>query len=266
MDNQNTTKKAIFFDIDGTLWGQDDVIPESTKEAIRRLKEAGHLVIICTGRTAVYVQDEALLSLDFDGFIYGCGTRIDYKGETVFDREFMQEEAGLAVKVFKEHGMTTLMEGNEYFYSTRAELSRDPYGRYLYEALGPLFLEIDEHENDWHTSKLSVLLNGNELDPVKEKLDPPFDFILHGSYVMEIVPNGFSKSSGITHLCEILGIPLADTVAFGDSNNDIDMLKTVGIGVAMGNGKDEVKEIADYVTDSLQNDGILKACEHLGLI
>ncbi len=261
-----SAKNAIFFDIDGTLWGRDNVIPESTKKTIHLLKENGHLVFLCTGRTVAYVYDEELLSLGFDGIVAGCGTRIEYHDEVLFDRTLTQEEALKANTAFQEASMVVLMEGNDYFYANRQELIRDGYGEFLYGTVGKLFLELDEHVGNWQASKFSVLLNGHPAEPVIEKLGDQFDFMVHGTHVMEVVPKGFSKGSGIRHLCEILNISMEHTYAFGDSANDLDMLDTVSIGIAMGNGADVAKEHADYVTDPLHMDGIYNACVHYKLI
>ena len=83
---------------------------------------------------------------------------------------------------------------------------------------------------------------------------------------VDIIPIDGGKSVGIKKYIDTLGIDISETMAFGDAENDIDMLQTVGIGVAMGNGKPEVKEIADYVTDDIDEDGIEKALIHFGLI
>jgi hydroxymethylpyrimidine pyrophosphatase-like HAD family hydrolase len=83
---------------------------------------------------------------------------------------------------------------------------------------------------------------------------------------MEFVPNGFSKASGIKKTCEFLNIPLENTFAFGDSVNDLDMLSYVAHGVAMGNGTDDAKQAAEYVTSSLHEDGIMRGLEYYGLI
>lgn len=78
------SRKAVFFDIDGTLWDEHFVIPESTKEAIRKLRENGHLAFLCSGRTRAFIQDERLLALGFDGIVAGCGTWIEMDGKTLF--------------------------------------------------------------------------------------------------------------------------------------------------------------------------------------
>ena len=84
--------------------------------------------------------------------------------------------------------------------------------------------------------------------------------------VAEFVPKGFSKAKGISLMCERLGIDVADTIAVGDSINDVDMLKHAGIGICMGNGSEPAKECADYITTDIFEDGIYHAMEHFGLL
>ena len=83
--------KAIFFDIDGTLWDEKFQIPESTKKAFEMLKNNGHLTFICSGRTLSYIQDERLLALGFDGIVAGCGTYVEKAGEVLFYKRIEEE-------------------------------------------------------------------------------------------------------------------------------------------------------------------------------
>ena len=82
----------------------------------------------------------------------------------------------------------------------------------------------------------------------------------------DIVPRGGSKSVGIDKMLEHFGIVLDETMAFGDGGNDISMLQHAGIGVAMGNAGDEVKKVADYVTSSVDEDGVINALRHFGVL
>ncbi len=258
--------KAIFFDIDGTLWDFHKVIPESTKTAIQRLKKNGHLVFISSGRTRCFIHDENLLALGFNGLLCGCGTHIEYKGETIFDRELSTEEVNAALEVFDRHGMVTLMEGSKNFYTRFQELEKDQYGKYLLETEKDIILELEDYRNDWHAGKFTVVENGADMEAVKKDLEGNFDVIVHDVHVAEVLPTGYSKASGITHVCEMLGIDRKDTYAFGDSANDLEMLNIVNTGIVMGNGTKIAKAHADYITDDIHEDGIYNACVHFGLI
>ena len=86
---------------------------------------------------------------------------------------------------------------------------------------------------------------------------------MHGA---DIIERGNSKAEGLKRLCDYYGINLADTVAFGDSYNDIEIISEAGIGVAMGNAIEELKNAADFITDEVGKDGVYNACVRLGLI
>ena len=93
-----------------------------------------------------------------------------------------------------------------------------------------------------------------------------FDFIDRGNGFYEVVPVGCSKASGMKFLMEHFQIPLEDTIAIGDSTNDMPMLSFAGLSIAMKESDPVVLETVDYVTDTVENDGIYKAMEHFGLI
>ena len=101
---------------------------------------------------------------------------------------------------------------------------------------------------------------------LKELLSFKYELIFHEEKVVEIVPKGYTKAVGIEKVCEYLNVPRENTYAFGDSVNDLEMIAYVSHGIAMGNGTEDIKEQADYVTDVLERDGIEKALKHFGLI
>ena len=257
---------AVFFDIDGTLWDKDNIIPESTKSGIQKLKENGHSVFLCSGRTRIFITNEQLLTLGFDGILCGCGTHVEYHGEDLLYHKIEDSLMEKSVNLFYEYGMPMVMEGRYLLYMDPEIISRDPYGRYLLESLKGNTMPIRGNQKYWEASKFSVLIENTNYQEVIEALSEYYDFLVHGSFVMEVVPKGFSKATSIELICEKLGIDRSDTYAFGDSANDMEMLKYVGCGIAMGNATPQVKKIADYVTEDLHSDGIYLALEHFGLI
>ena len=92
------------------------------------------------------------------------------------------------------------------------------------------------------------------------------DPINHDGVIFEFVPKDSSKATGISFVCDKLGISAEDTYAFGDSNNDVDMLSCVGHGICMGGGTDAAKKVSEYITAGLSDDGIEKGLKHYGLI
>lgn len=258
--------KAVFFDIDGTLWNWKNEIPKSAKEAIVQLRKNGNLAFLCSGRCRSYIRNPDLLGIGFDGIISGCGTMIEYNGKTVFYKRLENELAEHTVNTVRQYGFRPILEGREYIYMDPKEFDRDLYGKKLTEELGEHLLSIAGHWGRWEISKLACATENADRESCFHKLESYYDYMVHNEAVVEMVPKGFHKGTGIAKVCELLGMDIADTFAFGDSVNDLGMMKAAGVGVAMGNGTDAVKEAADYVTSSLTEDGIWNACRHFELI
>ena len=99
-------RKALFFDIDGTLWDWNNKIPESTVQALYRLRKNGHLTFLCSGRSRAYIQNPRLFEIGFDGVVSGCGTMIEYGDKTVFYKKLDEYFPGIKNRYIKEFGNT----------------------------------------------------------------------------------------------------------------------------------------------------------------
>ncbi len=258
--------KAVFFDIDGTLWDFCSRIPESTREAIRQLRRNGHLTFLCSGRSRAYIQDPDLLGLGFDGIISGGGTMIEYRGERIFYRKIPAGLAEYTVVTTRRYGFRPILEGWEYLYMDEQEFAQDEYGRKLKRDAPGRLRSIADYWGKWEISKLSCATDHADRDACFKAMEPWYDFCIHNQDVAEFLPKGYHKGTGILRICDLLQIDAADTIAFGDSVNDLGMFSAAGTAVAMGSGSDAAKEAADYVTDALHADGIWKACRHFRLI
>lgn len=258
--------KLLFFDIDNTILTRNNEIPESTFRAFEKLHENGHLVFINTGRSRAYVQDEKLLSLGFDGFITGCGTMIEYKGEVIKDSRLGIDLVEHTVNTLRKYKIRPILEGREYLYFDESEFGLDPYGMKLKRELGARRLTIEDEWRKWEIYKYACDTTGADREPCFKELEEYYDFMIHNERVVEIVPKGCHKGTGILEVCKYLGVDVKDTIAFGDSANDIGMLETAGCAVVVGNGSDAAKAHADYVTTDLLDDGIWNACKYLGLL
>lgn len=258
-------KKAVFFDIDGTLWNERMEIPESTAVALQKLKENGCYTFICTGRSRSNVRAPKLLELGFDGIVAACGTHIDFRGETIFTELLKPHQVEHALKVMRRYGISVVLEGPAYIYVDDKDFPDDPYVVYLRKELGDDVKPITGTK-EFEINKMSAVLNGADYERVCEELGAAFDVIRHGEELIEIGPAGHSKATGIQKVCEHYAIAKENTYAFGDSANDIDMLKFVSHGIAMGNGTDEVKEAAEYVTTDIMENGIQNGLKYYGLI
>lgn len=259
-------KKALFFDIDGTLWDHTNHIQKSTIEGIRAARSNGHFAFICSGRARAYIQDPNLLAVGFDGVVAGCGTHIELDGKLIYQKLIDREVAVRTVETVRKYGMRPILEGPEYLYMDETEFGGEIYGQKLKHELKDRLVGISDHTGEWVINKLSCATEGADCEGCFNELQEYYTYLIHNIAVVEMVPQGHTKATGIAKVCEYLGIPRADTFAFGDSVNDLAMLEYAGVGVAMGSGTDDAKAAADYVTSDLQDDGIYRAMLHFGLI
>lgn len=259
-------KSVVFFDIDGTLWDADNYIPPSTREAIASLRKNGHLAFINTGRCKGYVRSKELLSIGFDGSVFGCGTMIEAGEDTLLYHVIDQELAAYSIEMVRKHGFKPVLEGRYDLYLDHEEFKDNPYGRKLERELGEHLLSISDNWKNWEISKFSCDTEGCDIHKCFSELEEHYDFMVHNSSVTEFVPKGFNKGTGLLKVCELFGIDVSDSYAFGDSPNDSHMLEAAGHAVVMGSGNDETKKLAQYVTSGLLQDGILKGLQYYGLV
>ena len=259
-------RKAVFFDIDGTLWDFYNQIPESTVEAIRALRKNGNYAFICSGRARAYIQHPDLFAIGFDGLVAGCGTHVELEGKRIYEKRIDRELAIHTVKTVRSYGFRPILEGPEYLYMDDKDFGNDIYGNKLKREMGGQLLSIADHYGEWVINKLSCATNDADRESCFAALDVYYTYLIHNSSVVEMVPKGHTKATGIGKMCEALGIDRTDTFAVGDSVNDLSMLEYAGVGIAMGNGSPEAKAAADYVTTDLNEDGIYHAMRYYGLI
>ncbi|WP_029321763.1 HAD-IIB family hydrolase [Butyrivibrio sp. AE3004] len=258
----------LFFDIDGTLWNYKNEINEKTIEAIRAARKNGHKCFINTGRARAFVTNKELLGIGFDGIVSACGTMIEYGGEVVYNRLIPVDDAVRTIETVRSFGFKAILEGPGHLYMERSEFEGDMYGEKVMAEMGDRLRGIDECWGKWEIQKLSCATEvpTEKRDECFEKLSDLYDYMIHSDRVVEMVPKGFDKGFGIEKVCELLGEDISNTFAFGDSINDKEMLLAAGVGVGMGDTYHDLSDYADYITASLDDDGIWKAMEHFELI
>lgn len=260
-------KKAVFFDIDGTLWDNKMQIPKSTVTSIHKLRENGHYAFICSGRSRAAIRAKELLSgIGFDGILAACGTHVEYLGEMIYERNLSEQELDELFSIFQKYHISIVLEGKKCLYADMEDFDGNVYICNLKKSLGDGFQSLSKNAGNYSANKVTGYFREGDLEKMKSELNVHYDLIIHSTNVLEIVPKGFSKASGIKKICEYLGIDRKDTYAFGDSSNDLEMLAYVGHGISMGNGTKEAKEAADHVTADIWDDGIRKGLQHFSLI
>ena len=265
-------KKLLFFDIDGTLLTEDErhYFVDSAKTALMKAKAAGHQIFINTGRT-VYNLDPNVLQVPFDGLVCGCGTQIIYQGKSVFHHSIPAAVCRAIrdhIRKMSEKTHVVFEGANAHYFNMR---DVDPKVSHIREMCREFDADgvLDMDREDIRFDKYVVFGPEEELESLKD-LFPGFQYIERNftDYGMsyEVVPNGYSKATGIEKIREILGYTKEDCYVFGDSSNDLPMLRAVPNSVVMGNAPDELKRIASFVTRAVDDDGIAYALEQLKLI
>lgn len=258
-------KKMAFFDIDGTLTRHDGSISQAVIDAVKSAARNDVKVVLASGRPTFGMLELAkTFGLDQnDGYIIsynGCGIYHVPTGKYLA-QHFVTKDVLLMLdkELNKYPAVSPIFYDNEQILTTK----RNYYVDFEAELNNSVAFERDHYPDG--SPKLIWAAEPTELD----KIEP----IIHDQFAnhctiarslpcfLEFTPSGIDKGAAIAEICRLLNHPLADTVAFGDGNNDKAMLETAGIGVAMENGRDEVKAIADFIAPSNEIDGVIVAIE-----
>ncbi|WP_414051220.1 Cof-type HAD-IIB family hydrolase [Macrococcus animalis] len=252
----------IFFDIDGTLYNDDKVMSEATKKTINVLQENGHILAIATGRAPFMLQD-VLKETGIKNYISFNGQFAKMNGEIVYENP-------LDLESLKKLEIDATANNHPLVFLNEHEMvSNIEYHDYIKESIGTLKFDHPRHEVNFYLDKpiyQTLLFNTPEEDICYDGKYDKIRFIRWHEMSRDVVPTGGSKFEGIKKVSEVLNIPIEDCIAVGDGNNDLEMIEGVGLGIVMGNGVDALKEVADYVTDDVNNEGIMKAFKHFKLI
>lgn len=263
--NLKNMVKAIFFDIDGTLVSfNTHTVPPSAVEALAELKKTGIKVFIATGRALS--QIDTLGDLTFDGYItlngaYCVNAAHEVIHKSVIPREdiealirYQEENERFAVALMTPEEMTV-----NYVDERVIELAR------LVNL--PLPQVKDFHETDWdEVLQMDIYVDKDKEGEIMRKALTRCQSSRWNPVFADVNLRGVNKQTGIDRILEHYGIDLSETMAFGDGGNDIPMLRHVAVGIAMGNAADEVKRVADCVTDSVDDHGIRNALQRFSLI
>lgn len=279
------TIKMLAFDLDGTLLRSDKSIDYRTKEAIKRAMEKGIHIAIASGRDkngCKFVYEP--LGLDKgNNFLALVNGQIIYdfaKKEYDLDHVLTPEDGLKIQEVCKKYGVEGIFCCGYDFYSYISKTGRmmknirswfkgEPadYGLKSGQELRN-FIDLDfkPYVFEQDINKVCLVKTPKffekNLDKLKEDLKD-YDLLLVGPNWLEIMPKGVSKASALNQIAQSLGFTMNEVMAFGDAENDIEMLKKAGIGVAMGNAMDTAKQSADLVTDTNENNGIGKVIDAL---
>lgn len=275
-------RKIIFLDVDGTLVNYEGKLPDSAARAVQQARANGHRVYICTGRSRAEVYPY-LWDIGLDGMIGGNGSYVEDGSEVVMHQMMTGAQCRSVVDWLHERGLPFYLESNSGLYASTdfatgaaeavREYSRRKNGEAgvmtVQDAFPDMIYDGNLYRED--VNKISFVLHSYQ-----DYLDAAAAFpdLKAGTWggsgetalFGDLGVKDITKAHAIDVLLAHLGAERADTIAFGDAKVDIPMLEYCAYGVAMGNGGDEIRAMADLVIDDVEHDGLWNAFRKLGLL
>lgn len=255
-------EKILFFDVDGTLYNSQKILPKSAKEAIYKAKENGYEIAIATGR-APFMIDPIIKELGIDTYVTFNGQYVVYKNEVIFTDGVSRKELSKIIQFGQERNhpvvfldeekMIASVKDNEFVRHSLKAL------RYPYPSINPTFYETNPVYQ-------TLIFMEEKDEPMYKETFSNVNFVRWHKYSCDILPKQGSKARGIQKLLEKMNIPIDRAIAFGDGLNDIEMLQSVGLGVAMGNAHHELKKVADVIGGHVDEDGLASVMKKLDII
>ncbi len=272
-------KKLIFLDIDGTLTPPgSNTPPASAMDAVRKAQARGHRVFLCTGRNPAMLAP--VLALGFEGAVACAGGYVFAGDRVLFDCPMTSEQLALGLRLLKEQGVLRTIEARDATWgdeeteqflagaqADNSELLR--WRRALAEKLN--ILPMSAYDGRPVYKIVFMCRDEGQLAPARAALERDFRFVVqsvseHRCLNGELINRRFDKGRGVKLVAAHLGIPIEDTIGFGDSMNDLEMIDTVGCSVCMGNGAPALKARSRLVCPAVEEDGLARAFRELGLI
>ncbi len=272
--------KLIFLDIDGTLVEAGlNTPPASALCAIKTTRQKGNKVFLCSGRNvgmAKPVQDYG-----FDGIIALAGAYVLVGNELIYDRPMSQKDCQNLLTILHEDGVFCTIETKEKTFGDenlsafliQADGDNSEIERWRKALQSQLGIEPMKRYDGSPAYKIVIMCNhASQLERARERYEKEYDFVIqevkeHGNCLNgELIHRSYDKGKAIRLVARHYGVDLSDTIGFGDSMNDLTMIQSVGTSACMGNGAEALKEISDLILPSVQEDGLAKGFELLGLL
>lgn len=261
-------RSVLFFDIDGTLLSEiTGKIPKSAVEALKAAKKAGHLLFINTGRTISSLPAE-IRSFPFDGFLCGCGTCIVYHDEILFSHSLSKKRGKAIIEKVSECNLGGVAEGPEdvYFPGHISRFDKLETTRRYFREKG-MGIECSIESGNFIYDKLFIYADEkSDLETFLAFISEDMEAMARGGNAYEVIQKEYSKATACAFIMDKLGIPKDRAYVFGDSSNDLAMFEFADHAVALGNHAEVLKPYTEFVTKTVEKDGIAYAMQHYGLI
>lgn len=249
--------KMAVFDIDGTLTVRGDEIPDTALEAIKKLRERGIHCLIATGRERRNMED-ILEATGIENYVACNGHYVNYQEEVLYRYTYPKEVTDEVRRICQREGHCYGFSNGEGTFISDLEKLRERFTHPMLDR----FKVIQGIEEEIENIIIFAMENIEDFKVLEEE----YNLVPWGDGMYDVLKRDRSKAVGIEEIRRRLGVKQEEIICFGDGYNDMEMIEYAGMGVAMGNGREELRKIADYVTDSVDNHGIYNACKKFGLI
>ena len=255
-------KKLIFFDVDGTLYdNKNRCLSPLTVKALKNIPK-NYILALATGRAGFMLESIKDIIPLIDYFVLINGQYIKHHNDVIFEEAIDSVVLNRLVAQLQSLGIAYGFEGS---HDQGVNFINDM----VIDSFTSLDLVIPPVVQDYHLKNnvYQAWAFCNQEEALKIiKHNPELYLIRWQAYGHDILPKHASKGLGVKRLADYLKIDSQNIIAFGDGDNDYEMIKNVGLGIAMGNATPKVKSVAKYITDDVNNDGIYKALKHFNII
>ena len=261
-------KSILFFDIDGTILSEETfMIPESVEKAFEAVKKKGNMIFINTGRTKCTIPDE-IKALPIDGILCGCGIYLTYNNSVLFEQHLQDSQRKAFLDKMIECKVDGVLEGvNDVYFKSKNT------GNRIMENMRNYVVKMGMGKTKFYDKEMCdfdkmYIFKGEEsnLDEFFRYIDREMDVIVRENDTYECVIKGYSKATAIQQILDEFHVDKKDAYVFGDSANDMSMFEFVDHSIAMGKHDSVLDPYTEYVTKTVEEDGIWHAIEHYGLM
>ena len=274
--NESASARAVFVDIDGTLCDSRQRVPDSAVRALSRVRERGHRLFVCTGRSVPEIYPR-FIDLGFEGVVGGAGGYAAVGDTVLLDERMPAEHVRILTALWEDLDAFFIWQGPDQmgpsegyldFFVPRAGTHPEDWIEYA-QSISPFIVDIDGGAFTKVTAYVPP--DNASMEAVTEALPDGYRAIIGsvgaaGYVPFEILPTRLSKAVGIQAVCKHVGIALSDTMAIGDSNNDVEAVACAAVGISIGGGCEDLVAVADIVAPAVSQGGLAWALAAAGLV
>lgn len=254
--------KIVFFDIDGTLIKPNTMdMSIKTRETLQKLREKGIKICVATGRSPMGLPK--FEGIEFDAYLTYNGSCCYTENTNIFCNSLEKEDVKQILDNAEKMNKSVIVAIKSDLLTNGTDDILEPFME-----VENMHMRVSENFEDWKEDEVFQVMLAccpDEYDAVTENVKHA-KIVTWWPKVINMIPMSGGKGIGIEHVLEYYGFDKSEAMAFGDGNNDIEMLQAVGTGVAMGNAADELKAMADVICGDVTEDGIFHYCVEQGMI